>query len=168
MWLDAAKTSPYKFYQFWLNVDDDGAIDYLKIYTVIEKEGVESIERQHKERPGARIAQRNLAKEVTALVHGGEKAQQIEDITRMLFGEVRFNDLLPEDMDVLAEEIPTVSSSHIVEALVASGVAASNGEARRLIDGGAISINDVKITEDILVQAPSLIKKGKNNFILVR
>lgn len=168
IWLDPNKTSPFKFYQFWLNVDDSGAIDYLKIYTLIDKEGVEGIEQQHNERPGARIAQRNLAKEVTGLVHGGEKAQQMEDITRMLFGEVRFEDLQPEDMDVLAQEISTVSPMGLVEALVGSNVATSNGEARRLIDGGAISVNGEKVTADVELHAPSLIKKGKNNFILVR
>ena len=168
IWLDPKKTSPFKFYQFWLNADDEGVIDYLKVYTLLDKEAIEALEKSRAEKPGAREAQRVLARLVTGIVHGGDKAQQMEDITRMLFGEARFADLLPEDMDVLAAEIPTTNVTSLVGALVSTSVASSNGEARRLIDNGAVSVNDEKVSTDSELTVPSLIKKGKNTFILVR
>lgn len=169
IWLDPKKTSVYKFYQFWLNVDDEGVIDYAKIYTLLSKEELEAIGERHAANPGAREAQKALAREVTTLVHGTERTESVKRVTDVLFGNASFDDLHSDDLEALALEIPTVSTGKtVIEILVEAGVAASNGEARRLIAGGAVSVNDQKITEDIVLEAPSLIKKGKNNFVLVR
>lgn len=169
IWLDPKKTSVYKFYQFWLNVDDEGAIDYAKIYTLFTKEQVEALEAEHKASPGARVAQKVLAREVTTLVHGKERCESVARVTEALFGDRQFSDLTTDDLEALSEEIPTVDAGKtIVESLVLAGVAASNGEARRLILGGAISVNGEKIADDSTLHSAALLKKGKNTFVLVR
>jgi len=169
VWLDATKTSVYQFYQFWLNVDDAGVIDYAKIYTLLSKEEIEALEAQHKENPGARMAQKTLAREVTALVHGRERQESVERVTNVLFGAVSFSELSQTDIETLAGEIPSGPvGKNAVEILVEAGVAASNGEARRLITGGAVSWNGEKLAEDTVFHEAGLLKKGKNTFVLVR
>ena len=169
VWLDSTKTSVYKFYQFWLNLDDEGVIDYLKIYTMLSKDEIEDIEALHKTNPGARVAQKTLAKEATILVHGQERYQSVQRVTNVLFGGRDFNTLGLDDIEVLAGEIPTVGlNKTMIEILTESGVAGSNGEARRLMASGAISIDGEKITDDCLISEACLVKKGKNSFILVR
>lgn len=168
VWLDESKTSVYKFYQFWLNTDDAGAIDYLKIYTLLPREEIEELNRATAEYPEQRQAQKILAYEVTKLVHGEARAKQARNVTAVLFGDTPFEQLLDIELDMLALEIPVATSSNLVNSLVSTGVATSNGEARRLIAGGAVSINGQKVSEDRNVPVPSLIKKGKNSFVLVR
>lgn len=168
VWLDEAKTSVYKFYQFWLNVDDESAIDYLKLFTLLSREEIDDLAKLTAQNPAEREAQKVLAHEVTKLVHGEGRAQQARNVTAALFGGTPFSQLLSEELDMLAAEIPVTAGSHVIDALVSSGVAGSKGEARRLIDGSAVSVNGEKVTEDIELPVPSLIKKGKNNFILVR
>ena len=169
VWLDEKKTSVFKFYQFWLNLDDDGIVDYAKTFTLLDKEAIEEMQRQVAESPRERQAQKTLAHEVTALVHGEDRTASVERVTATLFGKSSIDSLTEADRDVLAGEIPTVAiGGTIVDALVASGNASSNGEARRLIDGGAVSLEGDKITSDFQILAPALLKKGKNNFILVR
>lgn len=169
VWLDPEQTSVYKFYQFWLNVDDEGVIDYLKIYTLLSKEGIEAVAARHQENPGAREAQKLLAREVTTLVHGRERCESVVRVTEVLFGGAEFSSLSEDDIEELSHEIPTVSvGKSVVEVLVEAGIASSNGEARRLIVGGAVSLNGEKVTDDRSVQDAALLKKGKNTFILVR
>lgn len=168
VWLDPEMTSPYKFYQFWLNTNDETAEDLIKIYTLLDHETVEALIAHHRENPGARELQRTLAHEVTTLVHGLATCESVEHVTNVLFGGEAFSSLNESDLDALALEIPTVGKQSVVSALVESGVAASNGEARRLIAGNAISVNGEKITEDRDIVDTSLIKKGKNVFVLVR
>lgn len=169
IWLDPTKTSVYKFYQFWLNLDDEGVIDYMKIYTMLSKDEIDDIEALHKTNPSARVAQKTLAKEVTILVHGQERYQSVQRVTNVLFGGRDFNTLETDDIEVLAGEIPTVDLNQtMIEILTESGVASSNGEARRLMSSGAISINGEKITDDCLISETCLVKKGKNSFILVK
>ena len=168
VWLDADMTSPYKFYQFWLNTDDDMARDLVKLFTMLDKETIDTLTAEHDAAPQERKLQRQLAFEVTKLVHGEDKAVAAQNVSAVLFGDTPFAQLLSEDIDMLAREIPVSSSSNVVNALVTSEVCASNGEARRLISAGGISVNGEKITEDRDVTAPSLIKKGKNSFVLVR
>jgi tyrosyl-tRNA synthetase len=168
IWLDAAKTSPFKFYQFWLNLDDEGVVDYLKIYTLLEREEIERLAEAVRQRPSEREAQRVLAYEVTKLIHGVERADSARNITETLFSGRAVKDLTEQELDMLSQEIPTTDQSRLLAALVASEVAASNGDGRRLIDGGAISINGIKAVEDSELELPSLIKKGKNVFLLVR
>lgn len=168
VWLNENKTSVYKFYQFWLNVDDAGIVDYLKIYTLLAPDKIDELAEKTRENPGAREAQKTLAYEVTKLVHGEARAEQARNVTAALFGDTPFTQLLSEEIDMLALEIPVSASDNVINALVTSGAVTSNGEARRLIDAGAISVNGEKISADRDVSAPSLIKKGKNSFVLVR
>lgn len=169
VWLDPAKTSPYKFYQFWLNIDDETAKDMVKIYTLLDRETVEALIARHDENPGARELQRTLAHEVTTIVHSKERCESVERVTAVLFGGAEFSSLDDMDLDELGAEIPTVSvGTTIVDALTSSKLAASNGEARRLISSGAVSINGEKIDEDGELPQASLMKKGKNAFVLIR
>lgn len=169
VWLDPTKTSVYKFYQFWLNVDDEGVVDYAKIYTLLSKEAIEQLEREQRANPGARTAQKKLAEEVTRLVHGEERLQSVKRVTDVLFVGEAIASLNEDDIDALANEIPAVDSGKtIVETLVEAGVAGSNGEARRLISGGAISLNGEKASDDRQITTLALLKKGKNSFVLVR
>lgn len=169
VWLDPNKTSVYKFYQFWLNSDDEGVVDYAKIYTLLSKEEIEAMAEQVATNPGAREAQKTLAREVTKLVHGEDRLANVEKVTQVLFGGAQVQDLSKDELEMLAAEIPTATLGvTVVDAIVAAGFAASNGEARRLISGGALSLNGAKISEDMPVTVASLLKKGKNNFVLVR
>lgn len=168
IWLDATKTSPYKFYQFWLNVDDETAEDLIKIYTLLNRETIENTIANHKKNPGARALQKVLAREVTAIVHGESRRDSVEKVTAVLFGSLGINDLNEDDLNELAAEIPTARAGDVVEILVVAGLASSNGEARKLIQNNAVSVNGEKITEAVSVNTPSLIKKGKNGFVLVR
>lgn len=169
VWVDPELTSVYRFYQFWLNLDDEGVIDYMKIYTLLNKEEVDAIEAEQSANPASRVAQKRLAHEVTTLVHGAERTASVEKVTSVLFGDAEFNSLDDKDLDELAGEIPTAAvGDTIINALVSSGTASSNGEARRLIESGAVSVNGEKVSEDAKLEGTSLIKKGKNNFVLVR
>lgn len=168
IWLDPAQTSPYKFYQFWLNVDDAGVGDYIKIYTLIQPEEFDALMAEFAKNPSARAAQKYLAYEVTKLVHGEQKAKSAETVTATLFADTPIAELSEDELAMLADEIPVVAAKTAIEALVESGTVGSNGEARRLIDGNAISLNGQKITEDQLLSSPTLIKKGKNTFILAK
>ena len=168
VWLDPALTSPYKFYQFWLNCDDETSEDLIKIYTLLDQATIERLIDTHHANPGARTLQKALAREVTDIVHGHERRKSVERVTSVLFGDNDLSTLREEDLDALADEIPTVSPQSVVTALVEAEVCASNGEARRLIKNNAISLDGAKITSDQPATNPSLIKKGKNSFVLVR
>ena len=169
VWLDPRKTSVYKFYQFWLNVDDESVIDYVKIYTLLSPDEIEALATEHQQNPRARTAQKTLASEVTMLVHGRERTESVQRVTDVLFGSHSFLDLKDEDIEALAEEIPTqAANTNLISCLVEGGLAASNGEARRLIANGAVSVNGQKANDDIRIESRSLIKKGKNSFVLVR
>jgi tyrosyl-tRNA synthetase len=169
IWLDPAKTSVYKFYQFWLNADDEGVIDYAKIYTLLNKESIAIMAEQVATNPGAREAQKTLAREVTKIVHGEARTASVEKVTAVLFGGAGISELSSDEVSILAAEIPTVAlGTSVIEALVSTGVASSNGEARRLIEAGAILANGEKLTADEVVNETALIKKGKNTFLLVR
>ena len=168
VWLDPAKTSPYKFYQFWLNCDDETSEDLAKIYTLLDRETVESLIANHRVSPGERALQKTLAREVTDLVHGRDRRESVERVTAVLFGGADVSSLNTADLDALAAEIPTVGPQTVITALVEAGVASSNGEAKRLITGNAVSVNGQKITDDAKLTTTSLLKKGKNTFVLVR
>ena len=168
VWLDKNKTSVYKFYQFWLNVDDESAIEYMKIFTMLDRDTIEAIAENHAVNPGARSAQKVLAREVTDILHGVNRRESVERVTEVLFGGGDFRQLSDDDLDALAKEIPRVDVGvGVIEALVISGAVSSNGEARRLLKSGAISLNGERLAEDQAINATSLLKKGKNTFILV-
>lgn len=168
VWLDETKTSVYKFYQFWLNVDDESAIEYMKIFTMLDRDTIEAIAENHAVNPGARSAQKVLAREVTDIVHGVNRRESVERVTEVLFGGGDFRQLSDDDLDALAKEIPRVDVGvGVIEALVVSGAVSSNGEARRLLKSGAISLNGEKLAEDQAINNQSLLKKGKNTFVLI-
>ena len=168
VWLDENKTSVYKFYQFWLNVDDESAIEYMKIFTMLDRDTIEAIAENHAVNPGARSAQKVLAREVTDIVHGVNRRESVERVTEVLFGGGDFKKLSDDDLDALAGEIPCVDTGiDVIKALVESGVVGSNGEAKRLLKSGAISLNGEKLAENKVVNDTSLLKKGKNTFVLI-
>ncbi|MBP9667433.1 tyrosine--tRNA ligase [Candidatus Saccharibacteria bacterium] len=170
IWLDPAKTSPYKFYQFWLNVDDETAKDLVKIYTLLDKASVDELTNAHTAAPHERVLQHTLAYEVTKLVHGADTVESVVRATDILFNWTG-EDMLHEAaaIEVLSKEIPVVSvGCSLVEVLTESGIASSNGEAKRLIDAGAVSVNGEKAASDVKLASVALVKKGKNNFVLVR
>ena len=168
VWLDETKTSVYKFYQFWLNVDDESAIEYMKIFTMLDRDTIEAIAENHAVNPGARSAQKVLAREVTDIVHGVNRRESVERVTEVLFGGGDFRQLSDDDLDALAQEIPRVDVGvGVIEALVVSGAVSSNGEARRLLKSGAISLNGEKLANDRAINNQSLLKKGKNTFVLI-
>ena len=168
VWLDENKTSVYKFYQFWLNVDDESAIEYMKIFTMLDRDTIEAIAENHAVNPGARSAQKVLAREVTDIVHGSARRESVERVTEVLFGGGDFKKLSDDDLGALAEEIPCVEAGiDVIEALVESGAVGSNGEAKRLLKSGAISLNGETLAENKVVNDTSLLKKGKNTFVLI-
>ena len=165
VWLDADKTSPYKFYQFWLNVDDEGAGDYIKIYTEIQKDEFNQLMTEFNQNRAERAAQKYLAYEVTKLVHGQDAADSVKRISEVLFSGRDVSDLTDQDFTALSLELPTSQNEDILEFLIETKIASSKGEARRLIEQNAISVNGEKATcLDVKLKSPSLIKKGKNVF----
>lgn len=168
VWLDPDKTSPYKFYQFWLNVDDETAQDLIKVYTMLPLDEIESIIVKHHEAPHERLLQKTLASEVTALVHGSVKAAQVQRVTGALFSGDMSEVLSDDTVSLLEDELTTVEYGNIIAVLVNANVAKSNGEARRLVESGAITVNGQKVSSDFDITERSLVKKGKNTFILVR
>ncbi|AHB42668.1 hypothetical protein RAAC3_TM7C00001G0830 [Candidatus Saccharibacteria bacterium RAAC3_TM7_1] len=168
VWLDPKRTSPYKFYQFWLNVDDETAEDLVKIYTLLDKAAVEKLIAEHRSAPEKRALQAQLAHEVTTLVHGDKQAVLVEKATEALFSTSSLEAMGGDIVDILAGELPVVSTMKATQVLVESGLASSNGEARRLIAGGAVSVNGEKLRDDQPLSAPSLLKKGKNSFVLIK
>ncbi len=169
VWLDSSKTSVFKYYQFWLNADDAGVIDYLKIFTLLSKDEIEKLEQQFKQDPGNRASQKALAYEATKLVHGAERTDGVRRVTSVLFGGADFTTLTSKDIDELAREIPVSSiGKSLIESLIETNIASSNSDARRLISSGAVSINGEKVNQDKNIESTSLIKKGKNSFILVK
>lgn len=167
IWLDSLKTSVYQFYQFWLNVDDDSVADFLKLFTLITPEEHQKLMADFKANPSGRAAQKHLTYEVTKIVHGEAAAQSAQKVTETLFGGSDVSQLNDDDITLLSAEIPTGSlHTSLVDLLVQTHTASSNGEARRLLDSGAISVNGEKVLEDTVIANRSLIKKGKNSFIL--
>ena len=168
LWLDASKTSPFKMYQFLLNSDDQSVFEYLKILTTLSKEEIETIEKNHQENRHLRIAQKALAKNVVEIVHGEEVAKNVISATEVLFGGKAFENLTKAEIEVLKYEIPVAPKDKTVsEILIETNFAKSKGEAKRLISANSISFNGNKLQEDIKVAEKGLLKKGKNNFILI-
>ena len=168
VWLDGTKTSPYKFYQFWLNIDDEMAKDLIKIYTFLPQDVIAELTAQHEAEPASRLLQKTLAREITTIIHGQERAEAVVQASQILFTKGEFT-LTDDVRQVLAGELPVVPvGTRVVEALVQAGVAGSNGQARRLLADGAVSVSGRKLAEDETLATPSLLKKGKNSFVLVQ
>jgi tyrosyl-tRNA synthetase len=159
VWLDPAMTSPYAFFQFWLNSDDRDVANYLRIFTFRSRDELAELEKATAERPQAREAQRTLARDVTSLVHGAATAARVEEAARALFGS---GDLAALDASTLADavaELPRVvlprGEHPVVDVLVASGLAASRSAARRTIAEGGAYVNNTKVTSETATVDPS-------------
>lgn len=162
VWLDPAKTSPTQFYQFWVNVEDADAADYLKIFTLLPLDEIEEVMAYHVSHPEERKAQTLLAEQVTELVHGREEAHTAAVVTDVLTGKTSVGDVGEGIIKQVRKEIPAVSlkgSATIIEALTATGLVASNSEARRLIEGGAVYVNNHPAKEEAL--KPGDFKNGR-------
>ncbi len=175
IWLDPAKTSVYKFYQFWLNVDDADVGDYLKVFTELEKEEIDKILENFEHDRARRLAQKTLAYEVTHLVHGEQRANSVKKISEALFGGTNYDDLDASDFAQLADELPVghVSSftpTEVIEAMLSTGLAASKTEARRFIEDGAVYVNgqQLKGSKPEIKHKAFVLKRGKNSMALVK
>jgi tyrosyl-tRNA synthetase len=187
VWLDPEKTSPYQFYQFWLNSSDADSVNYIRIFTLRSKEEIEALEAEHNEAPHLRILQKAIAGDITTRVHGADALQAAIAASNILFGKSTSDDLkslTEKDFFSVFEGVPQATISReefgdgisIVEAMAAkTNFLASNGEARRELKANAIAVNKEKVTESFVITAEHLIndkyvllgKGKKNNYILV-
>ena len=175
IWLDPEKTSPFAFYQFWLNQGDVGVVDYLKLFTLLSLEDIAAIEVDFVQNPSERKAQRVLALAVTSFVHGSEVAHAVANVAEILFSDKNAMTLTPAERNILLTNAPTyvvVNDTPIIELLVVTGLASSNREARTFVESGAISFDATKITEveTIITLKPGEIKslkRGKKNIIIL-
>lgn len=168
IWLDASKTSVYKFYQFWLNVDDDMAADLLKVYTMLSKDEYDGLMQSFSQDKASRLAQKTLAYEVTKIVHGQPRADSVQRISEVLFGGQPYNELTAEDIAELRTELPVVQAAYgspLAELLVSAGLASSKGEARHFLESNAIYINGQQLPLEKSVIDDS---DGINGYIIVR
>lgn len=180
IWLDANKTSPYEFYQFWLNTDDRDAVRFLKYFTFFSLDEIAQIEEEFNQAPETRVAQKALAKDVTTLVHGKKGYEQAKRISEALFsGSIK--ELNTEELDqafggVPAYEVGSDDSLNLVEILIAAGIDSSKRQAREDINNGAIYLNgdriqdtDYEIQEaDKLGGKTTVIRRGKKRYFLLR
>ncbi len=170
VWLDPAKTSPYKFYQFWLNAGDDDVEDYLKIYTLLDKQSLDDIVVKFSDDKSARLAQKTLAYEVTKLVHSQYQADKQKRIAEALFGSRGLPELTGEELDVVRAEISSAKAAvgdSIFDVLLETGLVSSKTEARQLIKSGAVYINGAQsVSEKIgsadMIDGKFLLRKGKS------
>ena len=172
IWLDSELTSPYAMYQFWLNTDDADVIDRLKVFTFLTRAEIAEYEQKVADEPFKREAQRRLALEVTELVHSKQEAESARDASLALFGTGELGSLDEKTLRSALAELPSAelpTGSKIIEALVATGLAGSNSEARRAIEQGAVSVNKVKIDSEDEALEPlagmplAVISKGKKH-----
>lgn len=169
VWLDPSRTSPTQFYQFWINCDDEGVEDYLKIYTMLSKQEIEAVIAEHRLQPRERIAQSRLALEVTQLVHGTEAAENAQAVTGLLTGIVAIGEADDAVLDIFRSEQPSYTAAvgdSILTALTETGLATSSTEARRLLKDNAISINGAKVMRETFqatdfASGRLLLRKGK-------
>lgn len=150
VWLSAEKTTPYAFYQFWLNVADENVIDYLRLFTTVSLEEIAALEKDLQINSGSRAAQKHLAQAVTAIVHGEGVARMMERVSACLFGETPVSLLSKEEQALLLEHAPSVefsASTPLVDVLVDTGLATSKREARTFIESGAVLVQGAKVTD---------------------
>lgn len=163
-------TSIFDFYQFWFNQPDEAVESLIKIYTLYDKETIEDILKQHKSEPEKRIAQRALARGVTEVVHGVNNTETIENLIKMLFGKnVDFTSFSSDEILEFAQYLPvTKIGSSVVDVMIKCGLANSRKKAREFISQGAVTVNGVKIAEDVILENVAIVKKGKNKFAIVK
>ena len=187
IWLDAAKTSPYQFYQFWLNASDDDAKSYIRIFTLFEKDVIEALETEHNTAPHLRVLQKALAKDITVRVHGEAEYEKAIKSSEFLFGStgIEFlNELSDAEVIGLFSGVPNfnVDITELTDGIgvldllaVKTTVFPSKGEAKKTIQGGGVSINRVKLVSDTEVLSTSnlinnkflVAQKGKKNYFLI-
>jgi len=164
VWLDPELTSPYAFFQFWLNADDADVIRYLKVFSFRSREEIEELADAVAARPAAREAQRALAYEVTALVHGAHAADQVVAASQALFGRGSLADLDAATLAAAVAELPSASGAAgdgIADLLAATGVVTSKGAARRAIAEGGASVNNVRVASEDAVLTPNDLLHGR-------
>ncbi len=180
IWLTADRTSPYKFYQFWINTEDSKVLDYLRRFTLLTPDEIQVYEQNHHENPGAREAHQKLARELTSLLHGESELRSVERATQALFGKVPLQELELSLLEDVFSDVP--HSSHertkldgegvpIVDLLHESSLAQSRREAREFLGNGAVSVNGAKVDSDYQVTARDLLhgkliclRRGKKNW----
>lgn len=185
IWLDPKKTSPYAFYQFWMNCTDEDAAKYIKIFTMLSKEEVDALIERHAAEPHLRELQRTLARELTLVVHSKEDLEMAEEATQILFGKGTADALRKFDEATLLsifEGVPNSNFSRdtltagvgIIDFLVQTEVFTSKGEARKMLQGNGVSVNKEKVdenktlgNEDLLNDKYILVQKGKKNYYLI-
>jgi tyrosyl-tRNA synthetase len=185
IWLDRRYTSPYKFYQFWLNVSDEDAERYIKIFTSLDKETIDALIEEHKQDPGRRILQKRLAEEVTVMVHSQEALDTAIEASNILFGKSTKENLEKLDEQTFLDVFDGVPQFEIgkdqlgqpaIEVLTtAAPVFPSKGEMRKMVQGGGVSLNKEKLTdqnraitaEDLIDGKYLLAQKGKKNYYLL-
>ena len=187
IWLDKNRTSPYKFYQFWLNTSDDDALSYIKIFTFLSEKEVDQKIKEHKKFPHLRLLQKTIAHEVTILVHGSEELVKAQEASQILFGNATseaLQNLTPNTFLELFEGVPQAEIERnlikdgidIIGALsILSGFLNSNGEARRALKENSISVNKLKVTQDFIITEKELIadqyvllQRGKKNYFILK
>ncbi|WP_433834039.1 tyrosine--tRNA ligase [Flavobacterium anhuiense] len=187
VWLDADKTSVYKFYQFWVNTTDADAEKYIKIFTFLDKEVIEALIEEHKTAPHLRVLQKKLAEEITVFVHNREELEKAIQASNILFGNSTAEDLKKLDEATFLEVFDGVPQAEIAKGDLENGLEIitvlnektgffkSNGEARRALTANSISVNREKIKEDFVLTANDLInnqfvllQSGKKNYFVIR
>lgn len=186
VWLDAEKTSPYKFYQYWINVSDEDAQRYIKIFTMLSREEIEQLISEHQAAPHLRVLQNKLAEELTVLVHGREELQKAQKASQILFGNSTSDDLRQLDAKTFLEVFDGVPQAEVTRADIAAGLdmiaalsaktgfIASNSEARRALKEKSIAVNKEKVEEsyiigekDIIDDKFVLLQRGKKNYFVI-
>ncbi|TDU03518.1 tyrosyl-tRNA synthetase [Streptomyces sp. 846.5] len=164
IWLDAEMTSPYAFYQFWLNADDRDVANFLRIFSFRSREEIEELERQTVEKPAARTAQRALAEDVTALVHGQEQLDRAIAASRALFGQGDLAELDAATLDAAVAELPQAQVGElagVVDLLAATGLVPSKSAARRAVKEGGAYLNNAKVTDEEAVPTTADLLHGR-------
>lgn len=186
VWLDAEKTSPYKFYQYWINVSDEDAQRYIKIFTMLNREEIEQLISEHQAAPHLRVLQNKLAEELTTLVHGREELQKAQKASQILFGNSTSDDLRQLDAKTFLEVFDGVPQAEVTRTEIAAGLdmiaalsaktgfIASNSEARRALKEKSIAVNKEKVEEsyiiaekDIIDDKFVLLQRGKKNYFVI-
>lgn len=186
VWLDAEKTSPYKFYQYWINVSDEDAQRYIKIFTMLSREEIEQLISEHQAAPHLRVLQNKLAEELTTLVHGREELQKAQKASQILFGNSTSDDLRQLDAKTFLEVFDGVPQAEVTRTDIAAGLdmiaalsaktgfIASNSEARRALKEKSIAVNKEKVEEsyviaekDIIDDKFVLLQRGKKNYFVI-
>ncbi|MGE5497743.1 MAG: tyrosine--tRNA ligase [Syntrophothermus sp.] len=188
VWLDPERTSPYQFYQFWLNVSDEDAARYIKIFTILSREEIEGIISEHAKAPHERLLQKRLAEEVTVMVHSREEYEGAVEASQILFGKGTTESLKKMNENTFLSVFEGVPVFDINRSILENGVSiadlfaehsqvfASKGELRRLVQGGGLSVNKIKIDNaDLIINTGYLlnnkyllVQKGKKNYNLIR